>query len=512
MNPATRRSSTSTRRGRSAAQRDVAADANEMAVAVAVPGSNGHGAPLALSAAVSGRDVEVEVLPSVAPDEDRSLQHPHNRAGGVVAEQALRRALRYVPRTSVMVVGSRADGVVKWLRDGGRHAERAHICFDVETPERHIPQSTKATVIVAADLAEAPADSPGFFAAIRRQLTADGLFIAVVPNLTHAATRIEMLFGRYSARSNGGRSSFAIADVERLFEDARFTIIDIERQIDGVDVLKTLGEGVPEPVLSMLATDLDAMTSHFVIVAESESSSSVSRCHRRVRESVDEHRSAVQAVERLDSRVAELEVRVQHWGAEIDRAALDGATQPVLGRTATDERHERDVQAMVEHRALDRAREAERDAVLNQARESLLKRTADLKALTGRVEQIRYRGEVLRTRQAVRREVPRGSVVTVISRGDDELLAFDGRVGWHFPRTDEGTYAGHHPADSQAAIRHVEELRGRGARYLVIPRTAFWWLEHYREFNEYLHRRCRCVWREDRTCVLFELRGKQTRR
>jgi hypothetical protein len=70
-------------------------------------------------------------------------------------------------------------------------------------------------------------------------------------------------------------------------------------------------------------------------------------------------------------------------------------------------------------------------------------------------------------------------------------------------------YAGHHPADSAAAIAHIEELRKRGAKYLLIPRTGFWWLEHYTDFRDYLESRCRRVWRDERTCVLYALGGRR---
>ena len=76
--------------------------------------------------------------------------------------------------------------------------------------------------------------------------------------------------------------------------------------------------------------------------------------------------------------------------------------------------------------------------------------------------------------------------MAVISKGDAGLLEFEGRAGWHFPQTPSGAYAGHHPADSAAAIAHLEELRTRGAEYLVIPETAAWWLEYYDEFAGYL--------------------------
>jgi hypothetical protein len=290
-----------------------------------------------------------------------------------------------------------------------------------------------------------------------------------------------------------------------MFQEAAFTVIDIERQVDGLDALKQMGDGVPEPVVNLLANDIDAMTSHFVVVAEPQQSASVGRCHRRITELADAHRTTVRGVDRVEGRVAELEVRVQHWSGETNRLALRDVTQSDDTQRETAERVEREMRALSERLASDRALEAERDAALNQARDALLKRTAEVKALASRIEQVRYRREVARVRQMVSREVPRGSIVAVISRGDDELMTLDGRRGWHFPRTEKGVYAGHHPADSKAAIAHVEELRTRGAAYLVIPRTAFWWLDHYKEFGEYLERRCRCAWRDERTGALFAL-------
>ncbi|MEX0790665.1 MAG: hypothetical protein WD178_07820, partial [Actinomycetota bacterium] len=40
--------------------------------------------------------------------------------------------------------------------------------------------------------------------------------------------------------------------------------------------------------------------------------------------------------------------------------------------------------------------------------------------------------------------------------------------------------------DGAEAVAHLEQVRGRGASWLVIPRPAFWWLEHYQEFSRHL--------------------------
>lgn len=109
-----------------------------------------------------------------------------------------------------------------------------------------------------------------------------------------------------------------------------------------------------------------------------------------------------------------------------------------------------------------------------------------------------------RVREIVANRVPPG-LVLVASKGDDELLAFDDRRGAHFPQDPRGGYAGHHPRDSAEATKHLEQLRDKGARFLLIPSTAFWWFSHYEEFGERLERDYPVVAREDDTCIVFAL-------
>ena len=73
-------------------------------------------------------------------------------------------------------------------------------------------------------------------------------------------------------------------------------------------------------------------------------------------------------------------------------------------------------------------------------------------------------------------------------QGDDRLLGFTDRRGWHFPQGEDGGYAGYYPADSDACIAELERLRQRGADFLLIPETALWWLRHYR-FAEHIEQR-----------------------
>jgi glycosyltransferase involved in cell wall biosynthesis len=116
-----------------------------------------------------------------------------------------------------------------------------------------------------------------------------------------------------------------------------------------------------------------------------------------------------------------------------------------------------------------------------------------------------YRDLTRRLREAVQTEVPPGATVLVVSKGDEQLVRLDGRKAWHFPQDATGTYAGYHPADSAAAITHLEALRLQGGQYLLLPRTSMWWLDYYREFGQHLEQRYRIVFQEEGVGILYAL-------
>jgi len=118
-----------------------------------------------------------------------------------------------------------------------------------------------------------------------------------------------------------------------------------------------------------------------------------------------------------------------------------------------------------------------------------------------------YRALVERVRRVVGEAIPVGETVAVVSRGDDELVDLGERTGWHFPQDEEGEYAGHHPADSAAAIAQLEALRARGARWLVVPSTASWWLEHYDGLARHLAERAALTTADQDTCLVYALAG-----
>jgi glycosyltransferase involved in cell wall biosynthesis len=74
-------------------------------------------------------------------------------------------------------------------------------------------------------------------------------------------------------------------------------------------------------------------------------------------------------------------------------------------------------------------------------------------------------------------------------------------------------FSGYYPLDSPETIARLEALRERGAEFLLLPRTAFWWLEHYPEFKQHLGNRYRVIadaQATDNTCIIFDLRSPNT--
>ena len=121
----------------------------------------------------------------------------------------------------------------------------------------------------------------------------------------------------------------------------------------------------------------------------------------------------------------------------------------------------------------------------------------------------RYRDLVEDVRACVRSCVPAGAVVLIASKGDPELLRIDGVRAWHFPRDEWGSYAGHHPGSSVEAIVHLRHLFSQGARYLVFPATAAWWLEHYRELADLLDSAHELTMSQEGVCVIYQLRDSE---
>jgi hypothetical protein len=133
----------------------------------------------------------------------------------------------------------------------------------------------------------------------------------------------------------------------------------------------------------------------------------------------------------------------------------------------------------------------------------------ELAAISARGEALEKQLRGRRVAQAVRElaqsVLPAGATVLVASRGDERIVDLGGHVGWHFPQTQGGVYAGHHPRDSETAIEHLETLRERGATHFVIPSTSSWWLDHYQAFVQHLDERYMRLPVDPECCVIWAL-------
>ena len=115
-----------------------------------------------------------------------------------------------------------------------------------------------------------------------------------------------------------------------------------------------------------------------------------------------------------------------------------------------------------------------------------------------------YENLIANVRECIRAHIPAYSQLLVVSKGDEALLAIDNRRAEHFPQDTEGAFAGWYPADSEGAIRHLEHLRNRGAKFFVLPKPSLWWFDFYGGFREHLETRYTVINR-DPECRIFSL-------
>jgi glycosyl transferase family 1 len=189
------------------------------------------------------------------------------------------------------------------------------------------------------------------------------------------------------------------------------------------------------------------------------------------------------------------------------RLGMGRAARQRVERTLSIERQLDGFEALYEE-LLNRPRPEPRGAAATgEARAERLR--DELDALDARCEALReqlWRRKVVDdVRAFVKRELPFGSYVLVVSRGDEELVSFPAHRGGHFPQVAGGAYAGHHPADSSEAIAHLAALREAGAEYLIVPATSGWWLEHYEELARHLEDDHLRIASEDGSYVAFAI-------
>ena len=82
----------------------------------------------------------------------------------------------------------------------------------------------------------------------------------------------------------------------------------------------------------------------------------------------------------------------------------------------------------------------------------------------------------------LKRATPEGSLIIAADNGDPTVFYYGERRGWHI--LEEGGIYNGEPTDSEQAIVDLENLRKRGATYLVFTTNTIWWLDYYKEFAQ----------------------------
>lgn len=146
-----------------------------------------------------------------------------------------------------------------------------------------------------------------------------------------------------------------------------------------------------------------------------------------------------------------------------------------------------------------------RDALAEQALAAARDRRFSPMAAASGMEAADYRELIGHMHRVAATKLPTNSKLLVVSRGDEELLV-PGFPASHFPQGPSGVYAGHYPLDSDAAILHLEQCRADGSEFLLLPATAFWWLDYYSGLLKHLMARARVFHHDDRF-IVFDLRA-----
>jgi len=348
---------------------------------------------------------------------------------------------------------------------------------------------------------EYESDPVGLLTRLGRHLTSDGCVIAAVPNVTHGSVRLRLLSGQLPLEVTAGTTAptrfYDSSSVRQVFERAGFVITQFERCTETFDGVRWFnGAALPEELVADLMRDEEALTSAFIVVAHRFPLTGRVMLELRVRELARAHQENQRLwTDRLNAQAARQDhvEGTQHS----QRERLDALDRSVDRASGDVEQLKRIVDASAEgfHPA-DR---------LRKAHDRLKARQVDVDVITRQVKRLQYEQSIGRIRALVDASLPSTAVVLVVSKGDARLLELHGRTGWHFLQNDAGVYAGHHPADSGAAIDALERLQARGAEYLLFPWTTLWWLDHYAALRDYLNQHYRVVLRDERTCVIYSL-------
>lgn len=304
--------------------------------------------------------------------------------------------------------------------------------------------------------------------------------------------------GRHFLQPNGYVIAVVLDDypkaIQKLFTDGGFTIVHLERQQSDPKVPATIVVAYPLPPAAIPLLQGHIERTH----AENEAAQrEVVRLQQWLAELQQVVREQARYLDALEivagnvERLLENETRLKAIQFNVNEQLLQ-RTQRIITMLASTAQQERPPDDRAQIPVLPSLPDAPRAERPTPAKKRSSK------------EQPEYQQLVQQIRTIAEKVLPMKCIVAVVSKGDDELLQLGTRQGVHFPQTNNGTYAGHYPADSAAAISHLEALRARGSRFFMLPNTAYWWLEHYQEFSSHLDSRYQQIWK-DEYCIIYQL-------
>jgi 2-polyprenyl-3-methyl-5-hydroxy-6-metoxy-1,4-benzoquinol methylase len=250
-------------------------------------------------------------------------------------------------------------------------------------------------VIIAADVLEHLKDPLATLLQVKTYLQPDGYMVVSMPNVAHGSVRLALLSGRFPYAEVGlldrGHLRFYTRDtMEELFEDAGLAIRHLERQEMMIEASEVAYDpaAVPPELVAALATDPEALTYQFIVMAYPMSPIELALVQRRIREvaqrdatirdlqatlhqQIDWARQSAKEVAARDAIIRDLHATLGEQTTWAQTSAAEVVTRDAIVR---------DLQATLDEQAAwarqSAAEVAARDTIIGELRTALDEQTA----------------------------------------------------------------------------------------------------------------------------------------
>ena len=112
-----------------------------------------------------------------------------------------------------------------------------------------------------------------------------------------------------------------------------------------------------------------------------------------------------------------------------------------------------------------------------------------------------HAGMLLRIQETIRPRAP----ILIVRGPDDKNVDIPHREVWEFPEPPDPTNPHLIAPDARKLIAQLDGFWAAGAEYLVIPNSAFGWLEENQEFKSFLDFRYTATVRDPTSCIVYDL-------